>query len=315
MTNKPILFISHAEKDKCVISYFVDLLYQIGLKEENMFCSSLSEIGVPIKENIYEYLRNLLDDDAIVPIFMLSENYYNSAACLNEMGAVWIKQKNYYTFLLPDFEFKQIKGAINPNKRAIKLDCDLRTLKSDLSLFKNELCNLFDLEISEVRWERHRDDFISKITAFGPDVSIDINNCEGFCIGEYNHDGCLVEIDQSLNKVISTIDFSKTNAQLCSIVFYCFELNIKRLLRANKKLHFKLKANTKPSKMTIEMHLNSRNYKYTINPTDNFEEYIIPLSQFCKIEKEWENFKEICFIVDRDSIDSCSIEIKDIQIS
>ena len=86
-----------------------------------MFCSSISEIGVPIKEDIYDYLRTLLDSEPIIPIFMLSENYYESAACLNEMGAVWITQKDYFTFLLPGFEFKQIKGAINPNKKSNKV--------------------------------------------------------------------------------------------------------------------------------------------------------------------------------------------------
>ena len=86
-----------------------------------MFCSSISEIGVPIKEDIYAYLRDLLDSEEVIPIFMLSDNYYSSAACLNEMGAVWMKQKDYFTFLLPDFEFSKIKGAINPGKRGVSL--------------------------------------------------------------------------------------------------------------------------------------------------------------------------------------------------
>ena len=57
MENSNKLFISHSEKDREIISAFVDLLYDIGLKEENMFCSSRTDIGVPIKEDIYEYLR------------------------------------------------------------------------------------------------------------------------------------------------------------------------------------------------------------------------------------------------------------------
>lgn len=36
-----------------------------------------SEIGVPVKEDIYEYLRNLLDSEQVIPIFMLSDNYYD----------------------------------------------------------------------------------------------------------------------------------------------------------------------------------------------------------------------------------------------
>lgn len=125
------LFISHSEKDKEIVSFFVELLYQIGLKEENMFCSSVPEIGVPLREDIYDYLSSLLDSDSVIPVFMLSDNYYNSAACLNEMGAVWIKKKDYFTFLLEGFEFKQIRGAINPNRKAIKIDIDEKTLKKE----------------------------------------------------------------------------------------------------------------------------------------------------------------------------------------
>ena len=86
MFNKKLLFISHAEKDSKVVEKFVDLLYDMGVPEKSMFCSSISEIGVPIREDIYEYLRNLLDSVHVIPIFMLSDNYYASAACLNEMG-------------------------------------------------------------------------------------------------------------------------------------------------------------------------------------------------------------------------------------
>lgn len=50
MFNKKLLFISHAEKDSRLIEKFVDLLYDIGVPEKFMFCSSISEIGVPIKK-------------------------------------------------------------------------------------------------------------------------------------------------------------------------------------------------------------------------------------------------------------------------
>lgn len=107
MFGKKLLFISHAEKDSELVEKFVDLLYDMGVSEKSMFCSSISEIGVPIKEDIYDYLRNLLDSEQVIPVFMLSDNYYASAACLNEMGAVWMKQKDYFTFLLPGFEFSK----------------------------------------------------------------------------------------------------------------------------------------------------------------------------------------------------------------
>lgn len=128
---------------------------------------------VKIKADIYEYLRGLLDSEQVIPIFMLSDNYYSSAACLNEMGAVWVKQKDYFTFLLPDFEFSKIKGAINPNKRGISLgyktEREFQNLKGDLNQFRQELSDLLNLEQYQ-RWERKRDEFIAQIQKLILDV-------------------------------------------------------------------------------------------------------------------------------------------------
>nr|WP_187307761.1 hypothetical protein [Ruminococcus sp. AF46-10NS] len=50
---------------------------------------------------------------------MLSDNYYSSVACLNEMGATWVLKKEYRSILLPGL-IQKIEGAINPNKIANK---------------------------------------------------------------------------------------------------------------------------------------------------------------------------------------------------
>ena len=185
------IFVSHAEKDGEIVREFVELLYHIGLSEENIICSSISEIGIPIRVDIYEYLRNLIDSDDIITIFMLSKNYYASVACLNEMGAVWMKQTDYYTVLLPGFTFEQIKGAINPNKKGIQLD--EVNLRDNLTSFKNSITELFQLpRIAEQRWEKYRDIFIEFVNRTKKSEEIHINmevnqifclNCSGYNIG------------------------------------------------------------------------------------------------------------------------------------
>ena len=52
MFNKLLLFISHAEKDAIIIEKFVDLVYDMRVPKDKIFCSSISEIGVPIKDDI-----------------------------------------------------------------------------------------------------------------------------------------------------------------------------------------------------------------------------------------------------------------------
>ena len=53
----PKIFISHASKDKNYVSSIVKLLEFIGLRQEQLFCSSVPGYGIPLDEDIYDYLR------------------------------------------------------------------------------------------------------------------------------------------------------------------------------------------------------------------------------------------------------------------
>jgi len=159
------IFISHATIDKGYVSILVDLLEDIGLNENQIFCSSVSGYDIPLGEDIYEYLFQQFKDYELHVIFVLSDNYYNSVACMNEMGAAWVLQSKYNTILLPGFEFKEIKGAINPRKIALKLDNEMIDIKEKLGQLKNRLIAEFGLHtITDVRWEQKREKFINAIS-------------------------------------------------------------------------------------------------------------------------------------------------------
>lgn len=96
---------------------------------------------------------------------MLLDHYYESVASMNEMGAAWVLQKKYTIVLLPGFEFKEIKGAINPRQIGLKLDNDLSDVKEKLGQLKDTVVEEFGLEpIRDVRWEEKRDIFIDKLS-------------------------------------------------------------------------------------------------------------------------------------------------------
>lgn len=318
MNGSKFLFISHAEKDKEIVSHFVELLYQLGFNKKNMFCSSISHLGVPIREDIYDYLRNLLDSEAVIPIFMLSDAYYRSPACLNEMGAVWVKQKDYFTFLMPGFEFKKIKGAISINKRAIQLGGDIKQLKGDLTSFKNDICNIFGLSIDEVRWEDCRDSFMIKLqtsVAATRKSIIAIRNVEGFCIGQVNYGACKVAVDEGMNKVTAEIDFYQTEAELCSVVFYLGGIDFSWQIASNPRLLFSIQAQGDVHNVSVETHLNGMNPpSKSIAVSDQWIDYDLSLQSFCSFEKPWTSFNEICFVVNRRDMNKGSIEIRDIRI-
>ena len=158
------IFISHASQDKNYVIKLVELLENIGIQQEHLICSSIPEYGIPLSNDIYDYLKKQFQEHDLHIIFVLSDNYYNSPACLNEMGAAWMLQNKYTIILLPEFEFKEIKGAINPRQIGLKLYGNSTDVKERLGELKNNLIQEFKLpQMSEARWERKRDDFINKI--------------------------------------------------------------------------------------------------------------------------------------------------------
>ena len=129
-----------------------------------MFCSSVDGYGVAEGEDIYETLKNLFRQYDIYVVFVLSEHYYASAACLNEMGAAWVLQSNYSTILTKGFRPRDIHGAINPNKKAIVID-DARHVRSALNDFKERVMGIFELEDKDdiIVWEDNRNRFLEKV--------------------------------------------------------------------------------------------------------------------------------------------------------
>lgn len=168
MTEKkmPMLLISHATTDKKYAEHLVTLFENIGLNHTQMICSSVPGYGIPLNKRVYEWLASKFTDwdiDLYV-IFVLSDRYYSSAACLNEMGAAWVTKKEYTSILLPGFDFSQIKGAISADQIAIKLDSDEEELKQRLNELKDNLTEKFGLtKVVDVRWDLFRGTFIDAI--------------------------------------------------------------------------------------------------------------------------------------------------------
>lgn len=158
------VFISHASKDISYVKAITELLEDIGLTEEQMVCSSIPGYGIPLGADIYKWLSQQFQNYNLHVLFMLSSNYYESVACLNEMGAAWVLKQRYDSVLLPGFEYKEIKGAVNANQISIKLDSETAALKQHLNELKDNLVAEFGLHpLSASKWERHRDSFIEKV--------------------------------------------------------------------------------------------------------------------------------------------------------
>lgn len=161
------LFISHSSKDADYVEAFVGLLEVLGLRDEEIICSSVPPYCIPLGNKVYEWLVNEFQNSDLHVIYAFSKDYYSSAASLNEMGATWAMKHKWTGVLLPGFQFNQLDGCIDKTQIAIKLDdSDNRTLKYRLSEFKNELIKEFNLRpMAEATWERQRDIFLDNIAA------------------------------------------------------------------------------------------------------------------------------------------------------
>ena len=161
---KPLLFISHSSANENVATNLVQLLRTIGFNNKNLFCSSVPGYDIKEGEDIYDTLASKFQDYNIFVIFLLSSEYYQSAACLNEMGATWVLKANYSTIVCPGFSIPEIKGAINPSKMAVVLE-DNKRVNGKLNNLKDTLIDFFGLpEVEDdTIWENDRNKFIESI--------------------------------------------------------------------------------------------------------------------------------------------------------
>ena len=159
---EPKIFISHNTKDKDFAKALVDMMLNLGVDEEYIFCSSYPGFGVPYGKNIFDYIKEQYEQYDLLVLFIHSPRYYESHISLNEMGAAWVLRSEHRSFLTKDCEFNQLDGVINSDEAAFKAG------KEDtyhyLNDFKELLVEKFHLERKpDTRWDVIKKDFLDEI--------------------------------------------------------------------------------------------------------------------------------------------------------
>lgn len=119
-----IIFISHSSLDVKYGDALVELLREVGVRDKEIIFTSNPAYGIPISSNIFDWLKSRITDKPSV-IYLLSEAYYQSVACLNEMGAAWIVGNKGYMLFVPGFSLDNHKfksGALDPRSIGFFLD-------------------------------------------------------------------------------------------------------------------------------------------------------------------------------------------------
>lgn len=152
------IFISHSSEDKKIVDLFKNIILNagLGISDNDIAYTSAPETGVPTGGNIPQYIKeNIADSDFV--FFMISDNYRKSEVCLNEMGAAWALEKNVKPLLLRDVSFESVGWLYGMNLCA-KIDDEDR-----LDELHDEFLDKFDLLPKTAVWNRHRNEFLSRI--------------------------------------------------------------------------------------------------------------------------------------------------------
>lgn len=163
--DEPIIFLSHSSSNKQYADALEKMFTGIGIKNEQLIYTSHALHKIPLGQNIYDYLRSAFEKKLFV-IILWSNEYLESSACLNEMGAAWVTRSDYTNIYCPDFDFKNPKYyscAVDKNRMGAILD-GTPNCKASMTELKDIIMDMFGLGIDEKSWLFILDEFIKDIS-------------------------------------------------------------------------------------------------------------------------------------------------------
>ena len=160
----PLIFLSHKSSDSKYGDALRDFIVGLGVKDSQLIYSSHPLNKIPMDRNIYDYLRENIHSD-IFMIILWSDEYLDSPACLNEMGAAWVTQSDYTNIYVPTFSFgnpKYHQCAVDTRKMGAVLNGDANC-KASLIELKNKIQKMFNLADNEQKSAYLLDELMKKL--------------------------------------------------------------------------------------------------------------------------------------------------------
>lgn len=145
------IFISHSSKDALLVEEVIELLEVVGIKSEQIFCSSFEGYSIGLGQDFLQRIKDELNSNVLV-LFVLTPNFYNSPVSLCEMGAAWVRTSKHIPIVVPPLSYEDVKGVI-PLTQGFKIN----EVKK-WNVLKGQLEQWFALHpIGLSVWERKRD--------------------------------------------------------------------------------------------------------------------------------------------------------------
>lgn len=162
---KKKIFVSHSSKNKKVTDKFVELLKNMGVKNEQLYYSSYEETGVNFLQDCFQRINEEFNENELLVIFMISREFYSSKVCVAEMGATWVTAGNkYIPIIIPPYSYSNVEGVINATQAGITLNdasisSKIEKLKEDIEVFLE-----IENKTNAVEWNRKKDDFLCYVS-------------------------------------------------------------------------------------------------------------------------------------------------------
>lgn len=199
MTKSPKVFISHKKEDKSYADALVSMInFIIGSDGDKIFCSSVQGYGIRQSRDIMDELKSQFNNHEIFMVTIHSPRYYQSAVCLNEMGAAWVMGTHFSSFLTKDCKAEQMRGVINREKIYIDLNDDSDLLEAHLNDFKNDLIEFFaKAPLDENKWANARKRFVNEVSSltYVPVAKADVDLFETLYLPAFEHIFNLLDLD------------------------------------------------------------------------------------------------------------------------
>jgi hypothetical protein len=136
----------------------------LGLKipKEKIFCTSLREYGIPGGVDFKDYiLRTFHQSTAVVAL--ISKNYYQSAFCMCELGAVWVStDKPFFPLLLQDVTASDLRGTL-AGLQCLKINSD-----EDLDSLRKALSTVGLANVDNKKWTEVKTGFLDELQDKSP---------------------------------------------------------------------------------------------------------------------------------------------------
>src|SRR5258708_1450218 len=151
------VFISHASLDRPLVDEFVKLLEGgIGLRNNQIFCTSLESQGVPPGVDFKEHIRSRIAGSQIA-LALISARFYSSPFCMCELGAIWVQTKDFVPLLVPPVTVHDLRGVLGG------VQCLLIDRANDLDAVHSTLQKMVVDAHPVARWNARKEEFLRKL--------------------------------------------------------------------------------------------------------------------------------------------------------